>query len=200
MKLLLQLVVALLVIQWSEACTCPGPLIDYADEYCRKNNTIIAIVKILRSKQLEKRWPVSETATISTKFSTASPTLIPCMTYTTRPHSKGLRLKKRCVAWTTRPTTSPPTEPMKWVTVDAMIKKVYKGEKSVKGKKIKLKSSNRECGVDDMLKPGHGDFILGFKASKEDVRDEVIEVSLCSLFKKEGELRTNYSKETRDFL
>ena len=82
---------------------------------------------------------------------------------------------------------------------DAKIKKVYKGEKSVKGKKIKLKSSNGECGVDDMLKPGPDDFILGFKSSKEDVRDEVIEVSLCSFFKMEqnflDRISSIYSKD-----
>ena len=147
------------------ACTCPP--IDYADEYCNKENTIIAMVTISPEVEREKRWQTGSMAANTDGCGTYGSLSTPSYTGGT--------------STTTYPST---TSPEKWVTVEAKIRYVYKGDRSVKGKKIFLKSSNGMCGIDYMLKPGK--FILGFDANKDDVEGKHVSVELCSFFKTES--------------
>ena len=163
MKLVFCLVVTLLLFHGGSACTCSP--IDYADEYCNKENTIIAMVTISPEVEREKRW---QTGSMTARTDD-------CVTFSPSGDST------TATSTTTYPSSG---SPEKWVTVEAKIRNVYKGDRSVKGKKIFLKSSNGMCGIDYMLKPGK--FILGFDANKDDVEGKHVSVELCSFFKTES--------------
>ena len=136
MKLVLCLVVTLLLFHGGSACTCFQ--IDYADEYCNKENTVIAMVTISPEVEREKRRQIRSMTANTDGYGTYGSLSTPSYA-----------------------TTSPSTQsPEKWLTVEAKIRNVYKGDKSVKRKKIFLKSSSGICGVNYMLKKP-GKFILG---------------------------------------
>ena len=67
------------------------------------------------------------------------------------------------------------------ITVEAKIKRVFKGGKSAKGKKLILKSSNGMCGIGYELREGR--HILAFSTYKDDVNGHEVSLYMCDLFR-----------------
>ena len=134
---------------------CTCSPIDLEEQYC--DNTYVVEVVIKSSGEVKKRQSKENSL---------------------------LKLSKRTAVAETPTRPSSTSSGAETVIVKAKIKNVFKGDKSTKGKKLILKSSDGMCGIGYKLRAGR--HIMAFSTNKDDVNEHEVFLYMCDLFLQRG--------------